>query len=171
MATGSCSCAATGTKSSPSAPRPCNQMMLCRGSFPDSRVMYSSCSGIYSGRRIRFRNDIAQHLKYFAETFRRLGIRTFLVRVTNQAAQMLHINFWIRCKQFSQRRIAFQQAFAPPFQQMHMGSVLLRISLPASQLGEYGRGVNIAHQFADILYLAALRAEFVDAFQLVYGTA
>src|SRR4030067_2845926 len=45
-ATGRLSSSTMGTKSWPSAPRPCSQMMLCCGCLPDSRIIGGGLLGI-----------------------------------------------------------------------------------------------------------------------------
>src|SRR3990167_5193474 len=113
-----------------------------------------------------FGDDLAQHLKNFAVILGRLPGLHFLLRVADQRAQALRVGLRMSGEQLGQRAVVFHQTVAPAFQLVHIRDVMLRFPLPCVQLGEDGRGIHFAHQLADVLHLAALRAELVDVLHL-----
>ena len=118
-----------------------------------------------------FGNYFAQHLKNFAGVFRGLAGGNFFLRVAYQCAQALRIGLRMSGKQFGQGAVILQQALAPAFQLMHIADVLLRNAFPYIQFGQDGGGIHFPHQLADVLHLATLRAEFVEAFHFAYRIA
>ncbi len=119
-----------------------------------------------SGRRclVWFGNDLAQHLKQFAVTLRRLSGLLFFLCIADQGAQALRIGFGVRRQQFGERIGLFQQAVAPMLNLVQPGRVLPRYAVPCIKFGNDGRWLHIAHQAADVLQLAAECAELGDAF-------
>jgi hypothetical protein len=80
---------------------------------------------------------------------------------------VLRVGLRVVGEQFGQCVVAFQQAVAPAFQLVQVGGVLLRAAFPGVQFCDDGCGIHVAHQPADVLHLAALRTELVDAVHLV----
>ena len=93
------------------------------------------------------------------------------MRVAYQRAKVLRVGFRMPCKQFGECCLVFQQALAPALELMHVACMLLGYAFPGVKLRDDGGCLDVPHQLAYVLHLAALGAELVDAVHLAYRIA